>query len=339
MKVNKSIIVLVLLSFMSITAIGKGTGKENGKEKTDNAEKISLIPKISGLANIRYSYDDDKATIHGFDVRRVRLSVKGDVHKNVDYCIQGEYATNVKLLDAYFRCKIVPEFNIQVGEFKTESSLESTYGPTSWLVIQSPTAVTRLNGYDDLCGIKANGRDVGLRFYGSFIHKENFNVLRYSAGIYNGAGINVKDNNKQKDVAGFLWINPMRKLTFTGGYYYGTYGPKGATHVRNRASAGVEWKDTKLTVRSEYLWGNTGGLHSNGAYIQTAYTFCRMIQPVLSYDYFKRHTSGNSYEHNAQVGINITPIKYLRIQAAYTHTFLNANGHRNRVEVQAIASF
>ncbi|MBO4611814.1 MAG: hypothetical protein J5671_01435 [Bacteroidaceae bacterium] len=341
MKVKRSIIVLALLSFMSIPAIGKVKGKENSKEKTENSEKVSLVPKISGLANIRYSYDDDAASTHGFDVRRVRLSVKGNMHEKVDYCVQAEYAGTVRIIDAYFRWKIMPELNVQVGEFKVESSLESTYGPTSWMLIENPTAVTKLNGYNDLSGVNShkNGRDIGMRLYGSFIHKENFDVLRYSVGVYNGNGINVKDNNNKKDVAGFLWIKPMRQLSFTGGYYSGSYGPKGATHVRNRASAGVEWKDTKLTVRSEYLWGHTSFERSNGAYLQAGYTVHRMIQPVVSYDFFKRHIDAAGYEHNAQVGINITPIKNLRVQAAYTHTFLNAGGHKNLVEVQAVASF
>ena len=341
MKVKESIIVLALLFITGTPAIGKEKGKENKKEKTENPDKVSLIPKISGIVNLRYSYDDDAATTHGFDVRRVRLSVKGDLHEKVDYCVQAEYAGAVKIIDAYFRWKVISEFNVQVGEFKIASSMESTYGPASWKTIELPTAVDKLNGFNDLTGINSHktGRDIGLRIYGSFIHKELFDVLRYSVAVYNGSGINVKDDNNKKDVAGFLWIKPMRKLTFSGGYYSGSYGPKGATHVRNRASAGVEWKDKKLTVRSEYLWGHTSFERSNGAYIQAAYKFHQMVEPVLSYDYFKRHIDGPAHEHNAQIGINITPIKYLRIQAAYTHKFLNAKGHRNVVEVQAVASF
>ena len=309
------------------------------KEKEESPDKVSLIPRISGLANIRYSYDDDASTTHGFDVRRVRLAVKGDLHKKLDYCVQAEYETTVKVIDAYFRWKIMPELNMQVGEFKAAYSQETTYGPSSWLVIENPAAVAKLNGYNDLSGIKANGRDIGLRLYGSLFQKREFNILRYSVGVYNGSGINIKDENNQKDVAGFLWINPVRQLTLSGGYYAGSYGAKGSEHVRNRASAGLEWKDKRLTVRSEYLWGNTAGMHSNGVYAQAAYWVHHMVQPVLSYDYFKQDKGTNVYQHNLQVGVNIACIKYLRVQAAYTHTLLNGGGHKNLAEIQAIVQY
>lgn len=331
MKGKRIFLFVIMLMTICISA--------NAKEKNDNLDKSLLIPKVTGLINTRYTYDDEANVKHNADIRRVRLGVKGQLHEKFDYYIQAEYETTVKVIDAYFRWKIMPELNVQVGEFKTETSLETTYGPANWLVIENPTAVAKLNSYDDLSGIKSNGRDIGLRLYGSFFHKTDFNVLRYSVGVYNGAGINMKDNNNKKDVVGYLWINPLKQLTISGGYYSGSYGPKGNTHVRNRASSGIEWKDRKLTVRGEYLWGNTAGLHSNGAYLQAAYMVHYMVQPVVSYDYFKRHTDINDDQHNLQIGVNIMPINHLRIQAAYTHSFRRNNSDRNLAEVQAIVNF
>ena len=302
-------------------------------------EKVSLIPKITAMANVRYSYDDQPKVDHGFDVRRVRLGLKGNLHEKLDYCIQAEYETSVKVLDAYLRWKIRPEINFQVGEFKVQHSQETLYGPTSWLVIENPAAVARLNGYNDLSGIKANGRDIGLMFYGSTIQKEGFDVFNYSLAVFNGSGINMKDENKQKDVATFLRIKPLKQISVTGGYYAGSYGARHQEHTRNRASAGVEWKDSRLTLRSEYLWGKTSATHSNGVYAQAAYKVHKMVQPVLSYDYFEPDKDGDAYQHNVQVGVNITPIKNLYIQAAYTHSFQNDDQHRNLAEVQAIVTY
>ena len=209
------------------------------------------MPRVTGMVNLRYAYDEANKDAQGFDVRRVRLGVRGNLHKKVDYVMQAEYAGSVRLLDAYLRWKLRPEINFQVGEFKIPYSQEALCGPANWLSTELPTAVSKLNGYSDLSGQAShkNGRDIGLMVYGSAIHKEDFDVLRYRLGVFNGNGINVKDDNRKKDVAAMLWVSPVRQLSFTGSYYSGSYGPKGADHVRNRASAGVEWKDAKLMVR------------------------------------------------------------------------------------------
>ena len=335
---KKTVIMLGCCLFLACTAA-------QAEEKTENKEKVSLIPKVTGMINLRYAYDDSNKDQHGFDVRRVRLGVRGNLHEKLDYVFQAEYAGNVRLLDAYIRWKINPAFNIQVGQFKVHYSMETLGGPANWLTTEQAAGVSRLNGYSDLSGLNShkNGRDIGLMFYGGLIHKELFDVLRYRVGVFNGNGINLKDNNRKKDVAGMLWISPVRQLSFTGAYYYGTYGPHGADHVRNRASAGIEWKDRKLQVRSEYLWGHTSDTYQNGAYIQVGYWAHQMVQPVVQYDFLKLDKDRNGvdgpYEHNIQVGLNIEPIRQVRIQAGYRHTITNNDQHNNLATLQCVVTY
>ena len=124
-------------------------------------EKVSLVPKITGMVNLRYSYNEAKKDDQGFEVRRVRLGARGNLHRKVDYVFQAEYSGKVRILDAYLRWKIRPEFNIQVGEFKVHYSQETLLGPATWLTVNTPEAVTRLNGYSDYCGLTSNnGRDI-----------------------------------------------------------------------------------------------------------------------------------------------------------------------------------
>ena len=308
----------------------------------DKDNKVSLVPKVTGMINLRYSYDENKENEQGFDLRRVRLGVKGNLHQKLDYVFQAEYAGNIRILDAYVRWKINPAFNMQVGQFKVHYSMETLGGPANWLTTEQAAGVSKLNGYSDLSGLAShkNGRDIGLMFYGSFIHKEDFDVLRYRAGVFNGNGINIKDNNRKKDAAAMLWVSPVRQLSFTGAYYYGTYGPHGADHVRNRASAGVEWKDSKLSVRSEYLWGHTSATRQNGVYAQVGYWAHQMVQPVVQYDYLKYDTGdGAPYEHNIQVGLNIEPIRQVRIQAGYMHSIMNNDQHNNLATLQCVVTY
>ena len=292
-------------------------------------------PKISGLINARYAWSDKEGATHGFDIRRIRLAADGVLSDKVDYKFQAEYETSVKVIDAYLRWKIAPEVNVQIGEYKVQYSQETLYGPATWVTIENPTAVSRLNGYNDLSGLKANGRDVGITLYGDLFNK----VVSYRVGVFNGNGINIKDDNDKKDFAGLLWVRPLKELAFSVGHYQGSYGAKGDEHVRNRTSAGVEYKDDKLTIRGEYLNGNTAGQKSDGAYVTAAYWVSKVVQPVLSVDYFKEDRDDDERQWNFQAGLNILALKKLRIQAAYTYTNNKVAGNASQFETQFILQF
>lgn len=66
----------------------------NAKEEKDNLDKSLLIPKVIGLINTRYTYDDEANVKHNADIRRVRLGVKGQLREKFDYYIQAEQARN-----------------------------------------------------------------------------------------------------------------------------------------------------------------------------------------------------------------------------------------------------
>ena len=195
--------------------------------------------------------------------------------------------------------------------------------------------MTKLNGYNDLSGLKANGRDVGVTLYGDLFNK----VISYRVGVFNGNGINTKDDNDKKDFAGLLWLRPLEGLAFSVGHYQGAYGAKGSEHVRIRTSAGVEYKDERLTLRGEYLNGNTAGQKSDGAYATAAYWVSKAVQPVLSVDYFNVDRDADERQWNYQVGVNVIPIKKLRIQAAYTYTNNKVARDVSQFETQFILQF
>ncbi len=299
------------------------------------------LPKISGLANVRYSYSSDDDTPHGFDVRRIRLAASGDFTPYLDYKVQAEYETSVKVIDAYVRLKLHPALNVQIGEFKVPYSQETLYGPATWTTIENPAVVSRLNGYQDLSGLKANGRDVGVMLYGDVLRdkERKFSYVSYKAGVFNGNGINTKDNNNKKDVAALLYLRPLKPLTFTVGHYQGSYGELHEEHVRIRTTGGAEWSDGALTLRSEYIHGNTGGKKSDGVYALAAYKIGGVVEPLLSYDYFRADKDAAESSNNYQVGVNVIPLKNFRIQAAYTYQQHKVAQDTHLAEVQLIASF
>ena len=308
---------------------------------TASAQKVEA-PKISGLVNVRYSWNDADQDTHGFDVRRIRLAATGRLNDKLDYKFQAEYETSVKVIDAFLRYKISPEIGIQIGQFKVPYSQETLYGPATWLVQDNPAVVSKLNGYNDLSGLKSNGRDVGFILYGGFLHQESgFDVIRYKTGVFNGNGINVKDNNKRKDYAALLYISPVKSLSLTAGYYDGAYRTKGDVEdiKRQRTSAGFEWKDDKLTVRSEYIHGTTGNQKSDGVYAQVAYFVSPKVQPLVSYDFFEADTELRRTQNNYQIAVNILPVKHLRIQAGWTYTHYNSGESVSAASAQFLVDF
>jgi hypothetical protein len=291
-------------------------------------------PKISGFLNARYQYSDEAGSVQGFDIRRVRLAADGRIGQSLEYRVQAEYETSVKILDAYLKWNIAPSFNLQLGQFKAPFSQESYYSPTVWLTIDNPTVVSKLNGYNDLSGIKSNGRDIGFVVFGGlFRQRGGFDLLSYKIGIFNGNGINATAKKNDKDLAGIICLNPIKQLTLSVGHY------QGDTHVRNRTSAGVEYKNKSLTVRSEYIHGNTAGMKSDGVYAEAAYFVTPRLQPVIEYDYFKQNKNVDGDQNNYQIGLNYLPIKNVRIQTAYTHKVVTGNDAVNYVAAQLIVKF
>lgn len=312
--------------------------KPNVEQRVSKLEKVlDKMPTVSGFVNMRYEYKDNA---NGFDIRRARLDFKGTLVKKLDYRLQIELANSPKILDAFIHYKFLSEIGIQAGEFKIPFSIENSYGPTDLETIDNSMAVTYLCNYSDLSGISANGRDVGVCLKGGVFKHNDFNYLTYAVGLFNGNGINVKDNNKSKDFSGTLTFRPVRDISIWGSYYNGCYGKEGDSHSRERAGGGLEWKDKKSVFRSEYIYGNTGGQKSEGVYALAGYYVHSKVQVLLKYDYFQQNKSvTDTRENDYLVGLNYSPLKCLKLQANYVYKSKRASKDVNYVAMQFFAKF
>lgn len=293
------------------------------------------VPKVSGLIQTRYYYDSQDTKPNSFDIRRVRLSFSGDFGKYVDYRVQAEGESSPKILDAYVNFKPFKAFNIQIGQFKVAYSQEGLEGPASMYTIERPTAVNKLHAYSDVSGLSANARDVGVRFWGKVGHKEDYDVFTYKLGVYNGNGINVKDNDEYKNAALLLTYNPIKQLQFEVGQYLGRYTPKAveadsiaAGHSinenaikRNRTAAGFTFQTGEFFLRSEYLYAQTDKVDQQGAFAIAAYTFAHHYQPVIGYSYYQKDKDvSKDLQHDFTIGFNWVLNKYIRLQTNYILT-------------------
>ena len=200
------------------------------QEKTEKPKDGLTMPKISGFVQGMYQANlSDKGDLldNTLRMRRVRLSVDGNLSKTVSYKIQGDFTRGPMLVDAYVKYKPCREFAIQVGQFKTPFTLESPINPVNLEIFDYGESVKGLTGYSDVCGVGSLGRDLGIMATGSLFpvelrNGEKFGLVDYSIGVFNGNGANQLDNNNRKDVVGRLEVHPgLKALTLSGSYYYG----------------------------------------------------------------------------------------------------------------------
>ncbi len=307
--------VLIFFCFAGQRIYGQDTNIEPRVSKLEGF--VAKLPSISGFVNLRYQYEENA---NGFDIRRARLDFKGNLAKWMDYRLQVDFASSPKIIDAFIRFKINPMFNVQVGQFKYAFSLENPYSPLNVETIENSQVISYLSGYNDASGVKATGRDFGISFYGGFFQMDGYNLIDYTIGLYNGTGINAKDDNKHKDFTGRIDIHPIKAITLSGSYYNGKLGTDGSLQPRERWSAGIRYDDSKALLRSEYIKGKTFDFVSDGFYILAGYKFCDKIMPLFKYDYLQKDLSKeDSKQTNYVIGVDYWPYKNFRLQLNYTY--------------------
>ncbi len=356
-RIFRTIVGMMLLSIpLCVSA------QDVNKKVDDLQGKIDRMPKISGFVQGLYQAnltEEGELKDNTFRMRRVRMSVEGNLAKGLTYKIQGDFSRSPMLVDAFLKYKVCNEFAIQVGQFKTPFSIESPINPVNLEIFDYGESVQKLVGYSDVCGVGSIGRDLGIMATGSLFPVElqngqQFGLVDYSVGVFNGNGANEKDNNNRKDIVGRLDFHPwVKALTLSGSYYHGNYyKDEDFNGVRNRWAAGLQYNDGKFLVRAEYLEGTTGyhgfegedapnQFNSAGYYAVAGYNFQfgkegkeQKLMPVLRYEHFEQQV-GVFQIHTADhvvyflpnvsaptsyytVGINYWPLKNLNFKVDYS---------------------
>lgn len=330
------------------------------KEKLEKQERREKqkggleMPRISGFVQGMYQAnlsDEGELKDNTLRMRRVRLSVDGNLSKTVSYKIQGDFTRSPMLVDAFIKYKPCREFAIQLGQFKTPFTIESPINPVNLEIFDYGEAVQQLGGYKDVCGVGALGRDLGVMATGSLFPVEGeegykYSIVDYSIGVFNGNGANQLDNNNSKDLVGRLDVHPgLKEITLSGSYYYGKYTKdENIDCTRNRWAAGAQYNDGKFLLRGEYIGGKTGisdvttanpYYNSNGYYGVIGYNFQageQKIMPVLRYEHFTKDASivnGGTNWYTA--GINYWPLKSVNCKLDYSLIQKEAGGNSHRV--------
>ena len=306
--------------------------------------------KVSGFVQGLYQVDiKDKDNIdNSFRMRRVRMSISGDLNKVISYKIQGDFSSTPTLVDAFVKAKFCDAFAVQFGQFKLPFSIENPINPVDLEAVDYGDVINKLVGYSDVCGVGGLGRDLGLMFTGKFmkIGKDEHYMFDYSVGVFNGTGpykygSNSKDDNREKEFVGRLNIKPIKSVTASFSYYTGHYGPEALK--RNRIGFGAEFNNNKVVARTEFISGKTGtsteildengdvigseigSYESVGMYSVAGYWFdftCHenpmRLLPFVRYDYFAKDAEAKVGQYGIfTFGANFLPYKFLSLKVNY----------------------
>ncbi|MCK9414343.1 MAG: OprO/OprP family phosphate-selective porin [Prolixibacteraceae bacterium] len=254
--------------------------------------------QLSGYTQVRYQSLEQTGAIDGFDIRRARLGVKGNISPYWSYRVQFDLAGTPKLIDAYAELKVNDYLNFTLGQAKIPFSLENLTSSNKLELIDRSQAVEALVARGKDVGGNQNGRDLGIQVGGIILKQKDRSVLDYRLGVYNGSGINTADNNENKGYAARLIVHPVAGLDISGALYNGSrFIPEVKTGTvvttpsknvdRNRYGFDLNYDLNNLAVRGEYIHGTDDKINREGYYFQAGYYFLeRKLQLLAKYDFY-----------------------------------------------------
>lgn len=317
---NKTITQLQADSVRAEAAIKQQDADANKKSFPVSASRFI---QLSGYTQVRFLFLQETGKIDGFDIRRARLDVRGNVSPYFSYRLQTDFAGTPKLLDAYAEVKLADYINFTIGQAKIPFSAENLASSNKMESIDRSQVVEALTARgQDVIG-NQNGRDIGVQVGGSFAKIENRYLFDYKVGVFNGAGINVADKNENKDIIGRVVVHPVKGFDIGGSYYtgIGNFGKPTATNQdRNRYGIELNYQYKQFFVRGEFIEGKDGAIKRNGWYAQAGYYLIpAKLQLIAKYDTYDTNTSAaNDVSTAYLIGGSYQFNNWSRFQAGYT---------------------
>ena len=271
--------------------------------------------RIFGYAQSTYYYNrTDGVDKNALDVQRIILMADAQISPSLSFFLMYD-AVKSELHEYYAQYQFAPWAKLRVGQYKQPFTLESTLSPTYLSTIQFDPSILYLAGIasDPLIGNHV-ARDAGVMFTGDFLNNGERHLFNYSIGVFNGPGMNQKENNNQKDVSGMLQYKPTKNLLLEASFLAGTghalvpspYGafPQGYNYARHRWNVGVEAKFSPIYLRAEYVQGYDGGIHSRGGYVNLLCNVFKDCDLIFNWDNLDKNTHTSRAEQAALYNAN-----------------------------------
>lgn len=316
--------------------------------------------KLSGYGLVEYQASGQKGNkTNSFDLRLVRVSLdgrlKGDFYWKAQMQINGNTSTkgsSPRLVDLFAEWQKYPFFKVKAGQFKLPFTFENPMHPIDQGFMSYSQNVSNLSGFSDRSGQhSSNGRDIGVQVQGDFLKNgKGRNLLHYQAGVFNGQGINVKDVDQQKTVAGGIWVMPVAGMRIGVFGLEGSYARKwsytddeGVKHTETKslpqhryAISGEYVTKSDWTFRSEYIHGTGEGFKTsdneknpdltlNGYGNKADGFYAVAIAPVIKkkahlkarYNMYRRAATWNTMKSMYEIGADYKFSKNIGVTAEY----------------------
>jgi len=294
---------------------------------------------LFGYAQTGYTYKHaNHQSTNAFDITRIIFMANAELTEQLSFFIMYDAAAS-KLHEYYGQYAFSPALKVRVGQFKQPYTLENIYPPTILDNISFNNSVLYMTGIatDPAVGNHV-ARDAGVMLTGDLLPKDGRPQLNYQLGVFNGTGMNVKENNNQKSVIGMLNYMPISTLLFSTSFALGTSRAEsgkyadpetgeniikaGANYHRNRYALGAEWKGKPLYFRSEYMWGSDAGVKMQGFYTDFEFHVVpKKVDLIADFDYLNKTSSNpDTAIRTLTLGAQYWVYKQCRIASQFVHT-------------------
>lgn len=356
MVVRAQTIHLCLLFLLLVGSARAQTDSLPAKKVRNYDWKLSDYLQIHGFVDTQYDYtrqreDDGSLSQHSvIMLRRARFDFSGKFHPMLDFRLQADMAFTPRLLDAWLRVKFCKYAHLWVGQIKTPYTMDNFLSPLDLEFMELSQSVAALAGFLDISGIPeyTNGLEIGMMLSGTLADykrgDERIPILNYYAGIFGGAGINIRKDNMSKDFSARLDFYPfVKNFRLSGSIYYGNYPLFPERNApRNRWSCGAEYLGKHWTARAEYLQGTTGVaeddpktvdsmylVKTQGLYAFVGYWFYmgwgsksnvqQRLRPLFRYDYYVHdQLEPLTTSHYFSFDLEWWPEEHVRVLLDYT---------------------
>jgi phosphate-selective porin OprO and OprP len=188
-----------------------------------------------------------------FRLRRARINLTGDFAEQFDFKIEGDFGqsdgtsgsrTAFSGTDIFVNWHQFPEAQIKVGQWKAPFGLEQLTPDTTLLFAERSLPT----------GAITPDRQIGAQLWGkplASIWPDQKDLLTYYAGIFNGNGRNITNNDNNN----FMYVGRLESTVFKDFFGKGSYLKLGADILNSRDDAG-----TNISQGANLLVNDDGSL-------------------------------------------------------------------------------
>src|SRR3989441_8115006 len=172
-----------------------------------------------------------------FRLRRARINLTGDFAEQFDFKIEGDFEqsdgisssrTDFSATDIFINWHQFPAAQIKIGQWKAPFGLEQTTPDTSLYTIERTLPT----------GAITPERQIGVQLLGkpfTNVWPDQKDLLTYYAGIFNGNGRNINNNDNNN----FMYVGRLESTLFKSKMRGESYLKLGADVLNSRRDAGT----------------------------------------------------------------------------------------------------